>query len=150
MTASLALLTAGFLCLAQPERPEEPVLAILTAQSAAWNRGDLKGFLDTYWDSDDLVFFSGGTIAKGRKAVAERYRKNYQADGKEMGKLTFTGLEAELLGPDTAMARGRWKVVTTKETLEGLFTLVLRKLPDGWKIVHDHTSRSEPKKSCDH
>jgi beta-aspartyl-peptidase (threonine type) len=128
------------------DSPVKPVLAVLTAQADAWNKGDLGKFLATYWDSDELVFYSGGTISKGHRAVAERYRKNYQADGKEMGQLTFTGLEVELLGPDTALARGRWKVEMKKETPEGLFTLVLRKFPDGWKIIHDHTSKAEPKK----
>ena len=124
----------------------DQVRGVLTAQADAWNKGDLDGFLATYWDSPDLVFYSGGAVSKGRKAVAERYRKNYQADGKEMGKLTFADLEAEALGPDAAMARGRWKVVTSKETMEGLFTRVLKKFPDGCKIVHDHTSKADPPK----
>ena len=128
------------------DRSADAVRGVLKEQVAAWNKGDLNRFLGTYWDSEELTFYSGGTVTKGRKAVAERYRKTYQADGKEMGKLTFTDLEAELLDPEAALARGRWKVVTSKETLEGLFTLVLRKFPDGWKIVHDHTSRAEPKK----
>ena len=70
----------------------------------------------------------------------ERYRKKYQADGKEMGKVTFTDLDLELLGPEAILARGRWKVEASKETHQGLFTLVMRKFPEGWRIVHDHTS----------
>jgi beta-aspartyl-peptidase (threonine type) len=120
--------------------------AVLHEQVAAWNAGDLDRFLDTYWDSDELIFFSGGTINQGRQAVAARYRKTYQAKGKEMGQLTFADLEVLPLGPDAALARGRWRVVTAKEKLEGLFTLLLRKLPGGWKIVHDHTSRADPPK----
>jgi N-acetylneuraminic acid mutarotase/ketosteroid isomerase-like protein len=120
--------------------------AVLEEQAAAWNAGDLDRFLATYWNSDELTFFSGGTVSKGHKAVAERYRKNYRSEGKEMGKLTFTGLEVERLGADSAMARARWQVVTSKEKMGGLFTLVLRKFPDGWKITHDHTSRDDPPK----
>jgi beta-aspartyl-peptidase (threonine type) len=131
---------------AEVDKPADAVSDVLTRQVAAWNKGDLDGFLATYWDSDDLTFFSGGTVAKGHKAVAERYRKNYRAEGKEMGKLSFSGLEVDLLGPEAAMARARWKLVLSKETVEGLFTLVLRKFPDGWKIVHDHTSRADPPK----
>lgn len=73
------------------------VKAILTKQADAWNKGDLDTFLDTYWKSEDLVFFSGGTVSKGHKAVTDRYHKRYKADGKEMGKLTFTDLEVEML-----------------------------------------------------
>jgi beta-aspartyl-peptidase (threonine type) len=70
----------------------------------------------------------------------ERYRKRYQAEGREMGKLAFSELDIEMLGPDSALVRGRWQLVTSAETLGGLFTLIVKKLPDGWRIVHDHTS----------
>jgi beta-aspartyl-peptidase (threonine type) len=128
------------------DKPVDAVRDVLQEQVAAWNKGDLDRFMGTYWDSDELTFYSGGTVTKGRKAVAERYRKTYQADGKEMGKLSFSEMEIQDLGPEAALARARWKLVTSKETVEGLFTLVLRKFPDGWKIVHDHTSRADPPK----
>jgi uncharacterized protein (TIGR02246 family) len=128
------------------DKPADAVRGVLKEQVEAWNKGDLDRFMGTYWDSDELTFYSGGTVTKGRKAVAERYRKTYQADGKEMGKLAFSDMEVQQLGPDTALARARWKLVTSKETVEGLFTLILRKFPDGWKIVHDHTSRADPPK----
>jgi beta-aspartyl-peptidase (threonine type) len=132
-----------------PTKPDEAraVKAVLEEQVAAWNAGDLDRFLATYWESEDLVFYSGGTISKGHKAVAARYRKNYQTDGKEMGKLTFLDMEVSMLGSDSAMARAKWKLVTKKETVEGLFTLVMRKMPKGWKIVHDHTSKADPPKT---
>src|SRR5690349_16455988 len=102
--------------LAAAAKPADAVRAVLTEQVEAWNKGDLDRFLGTYWDSDELTFFSGGAVSKGRKAVAERYRKNYRAEGKEMGKLTFSDMEVQELGPDAAMARARWKLVTSKET----------------------------------
>ncbi len=128
------------------DKPADAIRGVLKEQVEAWNKGDLDRFMGTYWDSDELAFYSGGTVTKGRKAVAERYRKTYQADGKEMGKLAFSEMEVQELGPNTAMARARWKLVTSKETFEGLFTLILRKFPDGWKIVHDHTSKADPPK----
>jgi beta-aspartyl-peptidase (threonine type) len=57
-----------------------------------------------------------------------------------MGKLTFSELEVDLLSTDHALARGRWQVVLKKETPGGLFTLILKKMPKGWRIIHDHTS----------
>lgn len=113
---------------------------VLDDQASAWNKGDLEGFMAGYWKSDALSFFSGKDRTQGWKATLERYRKRYQAEGKEMGQLTFSELEIDLLGPEGALVRGRWQVVTKKETLQGLFTLVVRKTPDGWRIVHDHTS----------
>jgi len=119
------------------------VRQVLDSQVAAWNKGDLKGFMAGYWKSEKLTFFSGDKIEHGWQATYDRYQKRYQADGKEMGKLTFSELEIEMLGADTAWVRGRWKLVTSKETPGGLFTLVFKKFPEGWRIVHDHTSAAQ-------
>lgn len=113
---------------------------VLDDQAAAWNRGDLKGFMTTYWQSPQLSFFSGNTKTQGWQATLERYQKRYQGEGKEMGKLSFSDLEVELLGADSAFVRGRFQLVIGKEEPTGLFTLVMKKLPEGWRIVHDHTS----------
>ena len=124
---------------------ESQVRAVLLRQQEAWNAGDLEGFMTDYWDSKDLTFFSGGTVSRGYAALLARYRKRYQSDGKEMGTLTFSDLDITPLGPGSATASGRWKVVTSKESFDGLFTLTLRRFNDGWKITHDHTSQSEKK-----
>jgi uncharacterized protein (TIGR02246 family) len=122
------------------------VQAVLTAQVESWNKSDLEGFLAAYWKSDDLVFFSGGTVSNGHKAVSDRYQKRYKADGKEMGRLAFTDLDVQLFGSDAAMVRGKWKLQLKDEKPEGLFTLILKKQPEGWKITHDHTSAEPAKK----
>jgi beta-aspartyl-peptidase (threonine type) len=119
----------------------QQVRAVLDMQVAAWNNGDLQRFMEGYWKSPELTFFSGATITKGWQATLERYQKRYQAEGREMGKLTFSDLDIELAGPDSAWVRGRWQVVTSKEKLGGLFTLLVKKRPEGWRIVHDHTSQ---------
>jgi beta-aspartyl-peptidase (threonine type) len=119
---------------------EEAIRAVLDAQVAAWNKGDLEGFMTGYWRSPDLTFFSAGNRTRGWQATLERYRKRYQAEGQEMGKLTFSELQVEVLGPDSAFVRGRWQLVRRKDRPGGLFTLIFRRFPEGWRIVHDHTS----------
>lgn len=124
---------------------DEPIEALLRKQAADWNRADLDGFMETYWKSPRLVFQSGGTRSEGWETVRDRYRKRYQGEGKVMGKLEFRGIEVETLGPDAAFARGRWELTMPDGSKPGgLFTLILRKLPEGWRIVHDHTS-SDPR-----
>jgi beta-aspartyl-peptidase (threonine type) len=113
---------------------------VLDDQVAAWNKGDLDTFMKGYWKSSKLTFFSGKDRTQGWQATLKRYRKKYQTGDAKMGQLTFRELEIEVLSPTTAWARGRWQVVRGKETLGGLFTLILKKLPEGWRIVHDHTS----------
>jgi beta-aspartyl-peptidase (threonine type) len=140
------LLLAVGLPLAGGAEPPEAAKAriaiqkVIDDQAAAWNLGDLEGFMTGYWKSDDLSFFSGKDHTQGWKATLERYRKRYQAEGKEMGKVVFTEVQIEPLGADSAFVRGRWQVITKKETLQGLFTLIVKKTADGWRIVHDHTS----------
>lgn len=127
----------------QPARTADAdaaVRQVLAEQAAAWNRGDLDAFMRGYWLSHELSFFSGKDAQRGWQETLERYRTRYQGEGREMGQLTFSDLEVEPLGPDAAWVRGRWQVVTSKQTLQGLFTLVFRRQPEGWRIVHDHTS----------
>ena len=113
---------------------------VLDDQVIAWNKGDLRGFMDGYWQSTELSFYSGKNKTKGWQATLERYRKKYQGEGKEMGKLTFSELDVQLLGSNHALVRGRWQLTLAKENPSGLFTLIFRKVPAGWRIVHDHTS----------
>jgi beta-aspartyl-peptidase (threonine type) len=141
VAGGLCLLLAGVVG-AAPPTDADAVRQVLLDQQAAWNKGDLEGFMTGYWHSPDLTFFAGGTEQRGWEAARDRYRKRYQGEGHEMGKLTFSDLKIELLGPDAAWVRGHWQVVTSKEKLGGLFTLVFKKFPDGWRIVHDHTSAS--------
>jgi beta-aspartyl-peptidase (threonine type) len=123
-----------------PVPPEVAVRAVLDAQVAAWNKGDLEGFMRGYWNSPELSFFSGGTRTRGWQATMDRYQKKYRAEGKEMGALTFSELEIDVLGPDSAVVRGRFRLKMSKEEPTGLFTLLFRRFSDGWRIVHDHTS----------
>jgi len=114
---------------------------VIEEQQAAWNRQDLEGFMAGYWNSPELTFFSGAHEAKGWEAALDRYKKTYQSAGHEMGKLEFSNLRIEILGPEAAFVRGEFRLTMSDgKTPHGLFTLVFRKFPDGWKIVHDHSA----------
>ena len=148
----LALALAFFLSCARadegkPTPAEEEIRVVLDAQVAAWNKGDLDGYMAGYWKSDELKFYSGGTITKGWKETAERYRKRYKGEGTEMGKLSFSEVEVEILSPTAAIVRGRWKLDLSNDKPEGLFTLVVKKIDkEGWRVTSDHTSVAEPPK----
>jgi beta-aspartyl-peptidase (threonine type) len=117
---------------------------VLRVQQEAWNRHDLEGFMAGYWNSPELTFFSGAKEHDGWQATMDRYLATYGSPGHEMGKLEFSGLRVVVLGQDSAFVRGSWKLTMSDgKTPHGLFTLVFRKFPEGWKIVHDHTSAAE-------
>jgi len=135
---ALGLLHAGF---GQTPSSEAAVRQVMQAQVEAWNRHDLEGFMAGYWNSPELTFFSGGSVAHGWQAAMERYRKNYQAPGTEMGKLEFGDLQIEMLGPRAAFVRGNYRLTLSNgKQPHGLFTLIFRQFPEGWRIIHDHSS----------
>jgi ketosteroid isomerase-like protein len=118
------------------------ISTLLAAQSAAWNRGDLEGFMAAYAQTDELRFASGGNVTYGWRATLERYRKNYP-DKAAMGALSFSELVVTQLAPDAALAFGRWQLTREKDAPNGLFTLTLKKTPAGWRIIQDHTSSAK-------
>src|ERR1700720_19177 len=140
MHSILLLLLPMALAAGDPAKEQAAVKKVLDDQVVAWNKGDLEAFMAGYWKSEKLSFFSGDKKTTGWQATFDRYRKRYQADGKEMGKLSFEELSIELLGDDHAVVRGRFRLKLEKDAPTGIFTLVVRKLPEGWRIVHDHTS----------
>jgi beta-aspartyl-peptidase (threonine type) len=140
LCAAALLLVAATRITAAGKDDENAIRGVLEAQASAWNKGDLEGFMKGYWASGDLSFFSGGERTKGWKATLERYRKRYQSEGQEMGKLAFSDLQIEILGPDAAFVRGRFQLERTKDKPSGQFTLIFKRFPEGWRIVHDHTS----------
>jgi ketosteroid isomerase-like protein len=112
------------------------IRSVLRAQQNAWNRGDIDGFMNGYPRSTSTDFVSEDTIIRGWQTVRDRYRKKYSSRAK-MGTLTFSDLEITLLSSDSAVASGHWKLKRANDQPQGRF---LKRLPEGWRIVHDHTS----------
>jgi beta-aspartyl-peptidase (threonine type) len=121
------------------EADRESINAVLSAQQTAWNRGDVDAFLVGYWRSPELTFSGSSGVARGWDGVLARYKKNYPDRG-AMGRLDFSEVEFRFLGPDAALVLGRWHLKREKDDVGGVFTLVWQRFPDGWKIIHDHTS----------
>jgi ketosteroid isomerase-like protein len=116
-----------------------PVRAVLDAQVAAWNRGDIEGFMDGYARSPKTTFVSGDEVTHGWQTVRDRYARKYD-NREKMGILTFSEVEITLLDDDAAIVLGSWSLQRKDDQPHGKFTLLFRKLPEGWRIVLDHTS----------
>jgi uncharacterized protein (TIGR02246 family) len=117
----------------------EEIRAVMDAQAAAWNRGDIEGYMQGYARSSETVFVSGDTVTRGWQTVLERYKRGYDSREK-MGTLLFSDLEIKVIGKDTAVGLGRWQLTRAADTPHGRFTLIFRRFKEGWRIVHDHTS----------
>jgi ketosteroid isomerase-like protein len=113
--------------------------AVIEAQAAAWNRGDVAGYMEGYAKEETTTFISGDTLTHGWQTVSEHYRTRYDTREK-MGTLAFTELEFKPLSEFYIMATGRWQLTRAGDTPHGRFTLILRRTNAGWRVVHDHTS----------
>lgn len=118
---------------------EKAIRGVMDAQEEAWNRGDIDTFMKSYWNSDKTEFVGSNGIVRGWESVLERYRKSYP-DRRAMGTLTFSDLEVTMLSSSAALVVGQFHLVRETDHPQGVFTLVFRKFPEGWRIINDHTS----------
>jgi ketosteroid isomerase-like protein len=115
------------------------IKSVLLAQQADWNAGDVDKFMTGYWKSPRVRFVSGDKITTGWDETLARYHARYPTREK-MGRLEFSDLDVDLLGPDSALVVGRWKLLRAGDTPHGVFTLTFRRIDGAWVIVVDHTS----------
>ena len=138
----LFLLSLGALALFAPiasAAAPDAIRSVLEAQAAAWNRGDIDGFMTGYARAPKTTFVSGDEVTRGWQTVRDRYAKKYNSREK-MGTLAFSGLTITPLCDDAAIVLGSWSLRRKSDRPHGKFTLLFRRLPEGWRIVMDHTS----------
>ena len=115
------------------------IIQILHTQDECWNRGDIDGFMQTYWNSDSLIFIGKNGPTYGWQQTLERYKKGYP-DTASMGKLNFDLIEIKKLSSKYYFVIGRWHLKRSIGDIEGSFTLLLQKINGKWVIITDHSS----------
>ncbi len=118
--------------------PSAAIRAVLDAQVAAWNRGDVDAYMNGYANSDDTMFV-GTDVTRGWTKVRDRYKAKYDSKSK-MGTLVFSDVEMRPMGLDDVLVTGAWKLTRAADTPQGRFTLIFHHRPEGWRIVYDHSS----------
>ncbi|HEX8315251.1 MAG TPA: DUF4440 domain-containing protein [Flavisolibacter sp.] len=118
---------------------EGKIRQLLANQTKAWNRGDVEGFMQTYWKNDSLMFIGKSGVTRGWQKTLENYKKGYP-DTAAMGKLAFDILTVEQLSPGSFFVVGKWMLKRTIGDLSGHYTLLFRKINGRWVIVADHSS----------
>jgi ketosteroid isomerase-like protein len=122
-------------------RLELDVVKVVLAQEKAWNAGDIAGYVNGYKDSPDTLFV-WSHVSRGFKQILEDYERTYP-NRASMGTLTYSELEVHSVSNTFAVCIGKYHVERAKKDGgpgDGLFSLVLEKTADGWKIVLDHTT----------
>jgi len=116
------------------------VAQAMTDQVAAWNRADLPGFMNGYWESDSLMFVGSSGLTLGHQATLDRYLKSYP-DASAMGQLTFENQTWISLSATSGWLLGAWHLAKEgREDAQGMYTLLWRKVKGRWVIVADHSS----------
>jgi uncharacterized protein (TIGR02246 family) len=143
ITFCILMCAFGYAAPEQPSNPVAEIQSVIRAQQDAWNRGDIDVFMNGYARSSSTVFVSGNEVRRGWETVRERYRQKY-SDRTKMGTLAFSDIEVTMVSPDAAVVLGRWSLKRANDEPHGRFTLIFKRLPEGWRIVHDHTSAAPP------
>lgn len=121
------------------DKDEMEIRQMLAAQTSAWNRGDLEGFMETYWKSDSLMFIGKNGVSHGWKATLENYKKGYP-DTAAMGKLSFDIIQVKRLSPEYFFVVGKWMLDRSIGNLSGHYNLLLQRIHGKWVIIADHSS----------
>ncbi|MGE0869525.1 MAG: DUF4440 domain-containing protein [Kofleriaceae bacterium] len=117
---------------------------VLADQAAAWNRGDLAGYMAGYANTPQLIFTSGGKVRRGWQTAFDHYQSRYGNDPSTMGTLQFEIQQVDPIGADGAVVLGTWTLTDTEHAGGGVFSVVFERRPEGWRIIHDHTSSAAP------
>ncbi len=136
---TLLLIIIGLTASAQSKGEQAAIRGLLQKQTLSWNRGDLKGFMQTYWKSDSLMFIGKNGVVLGWQSTLDNYKKGYP-DTAAMGKLSFDIIQVKKLSPEYYFVVGKWMLKRTAGDLSGHYTLLMRKLKGQWKIIADHSS----------
>lgn len=135
----LLILTCCLFCSCASVEPPHPALSVFEEGAKCWNDGDLEGYLATYADSDEVRWVSGGRVVFGKKAIAQAYRSRF-TDAESMGELAARNLKLELATEADAMIYGEWHHRLGEIHREGVFTVHIKKMGNGRRIVSDHSS----------
>jgi len=133
-----AILLISAVVSAQESKAQTAIRKVMEDQAAAWNRGDIEGFMEGYWKSEKLTFVSS-RVTRGWQQTLDNYKRSYDTREK-MGTLTFSDLEITVLSKDAALVLGSWSLKRANDAPGGKFTLIFRRFKEGWRVVHDHTS----------
>ena len=118
---------------------KKEILKVMTEQQTAWNNGNIDGYMQGYWKNDSLLFIGSKGPTYGWQKTLDNYKKSYP-NKEKMGILEFSDVQVKILGKKHAYVFGKWKLVRTNDSPNGIYTLIFEKFKDGWKIISDHTN----------
>jgi hypothetical protein len=124
---------------AQDDKDKKAILSLLHTQTQEWNRGNIKEFMNGYWNNDSLMFIGKAGVTYGYSNTLNNYITRY-GDTTKMGKLFFDIIKIKKLSPEYYWVLGKWFLKRSIGDIGGHYTLLFRKINNHWVIIADHTS----------
>lgn len=112
------------------------IKSVLLNQQKAWSNNDIEGFMDGYWQSDSLKFYSGGNLNKGWKTTLENYKVRYPSKAYS-GTLEFTIADISQINKDAYWVMGEYHLSREIGEAKGTFLIIFKRIEGKWKIVAD-------------
>jgi hypothetical protein len=118
---------------------EDEVRDIVREESRCWNEHNLNGYMDLFWRSPSLVATIDGEQLTGWDRLMAAYRNGY-TDPNKMGSVSLERITTQQL--DSELFRAMSWFTLHQQTGDHPFvdSIILRRFPDGWKIVSAHSS----------
>ena len=140
---ALAIILSGCSQFSKPafdaKKDEEAIRSVISAQQIAWNNGDIEAFMEGYWKSDSLQFMSARGMNHGWQETLEGYQEGYPSRA-AMGTLSFEILQVTPLSRYNFVVMGKYHLTRAIGNLDGVFTLIYKKVDGKWVVIYDHTA----------
>ena len=124
---------------AQIENQDEDknaIKAILMQQQEAWSNNDLAGFMEGYWETDSLTYYSGGKVTRGWQTTLNNYRKGYPSKT-ETGTLNFQIDAITKINANAYYVMGQYFLTREAGDTNGTFMIIFKEIAGEWKIIAD-------------
>ncbi|SHI92234.1 YybH family protein [Pseudozobellia thermophila] len=130
----LGLVFSTSLC--AQDTDQSAIRSILDKQASAWSNGDLEAFMQDYWKSDSLTYFSRGSITKGWETTLNKYKKGYPSKA-HTGQLTFKIAQLTQISENAYYVMGEYFLTRKVGNAHGTFMIIFKKIDGEWKIIAD-------------
>lgn len=139
---SVALFSAAGIFAQTPDqmytasREQLDVTKVILAQESAWNSGDMDAYLSHFKDAKDTEAVLNGPV-RGLANIRSAYHASFP-NRETMGQLEQSDVEVRELGPNFALATGRYHLNRSRHNggdAQGTFTEIFEKTSTGWQLI---------------
>ncbi len=136
-----ALLFFGYVGVSQTniENDQKAINKVLKKQRLAWSKNNLDQYMEAYWKSDSLKFYSSHGVINGWYDTFDRFEKAYPTE-KHTGKLSYKINAITPVANGSYYVLGEYHIKRDMGNADGIFMLVVKNINGQWKIIAHTTT----------